>query len=443
MFYGWIMVAVAFVTQFISSGVIFYTFGIALKEWTVEFDAGRLGVSGIHFVLPWAGAAIAPFVGRLASRGHLRLLIPAGAVAAGVGFCAISQATELWQLYVVYPLLMAYASGTLSGVGASTLVVNWFSQTRATALGLSQIGASAGGMIMAPLTVSLFRAHGWRDVYLGFGLVILAVAPVLAWLIVGRPADRGLQPDGVAAPTAAPGAAAQMAAASSSKAASVATPAPASAPASAAAPASASNGPRPEAPAPTGSARAALRETNLWLIAFITGVGFMLSSVVVTHLVAMATDAGIEPLRASRLLAIMATVAAFGKVVFGRLADRAGERTAYAVSIALEVVALGGILLLPTSLALEGITAILGLGIGGNLPLSAALIARTFGPTAFGPMMGLKTMLMTPLVATGTPFAGWIFDETGSYRIAFTVFLGLVLLSLAALWRVRPAEARA
>jgi cyanate permease len=104
----------------------------------------------------------------------------------------------------------------------------------------------------------------------------------------------------------------------------------------------------------------------------------------------------------------------------------------------LEMIALCGILLLPTSLALEGITAVLGLGIGGNLPLSAALIARTFGPIAFGPMMGMKTMLMTPLVATGTPFAGWIFDETGSYRIAFSIFLGLVLLSLGALWRVRP-----
>ena len=405
MFYGWVMVAVAFVTQFVSSGVIFYTFGVALKEWTVEFESGRFGVSGIHFVLPWAGAAIAPFVGRLASAGHLRVLIPAGAAAAGLGFCAISQATSLWQLYVVYPLLMAYAAGTLSGVGASTLVVNWFSKTRATALGVSQIGASFGGMVMAPLTVSLFAAHGWRDVYLGFGIVILALAPLLAWLIVGRPADRGLHPDGVAAPAAA-------------------TPAArATAPGSTHAP---------------SSARASLRNTNLWLISFITGVGFMLSSVVVTHLVAMATDAGVEPLRATRLLSIMATVAALGKIVFGRLADRAGERTAYAVSIVLEMIALGGILLLPTSLALEGITAVLGLGIGGNLPLSAALIARTFGPAAFGPMMGMKTMLMTPLVATGTPFAGWIFDETGSYRIAFSVFLGLVLLSLGALWRVRP-----
>ena len=413
MFYGWVMVAVAFVTQFVSSGIIFYTFGIALKEWTTEFDTGRLGVSGIHFVMPWAGAAIAPFVGRLASAGHLRRLIPAGAVAAGLGFCAISQATSLWQLYVVYPLLMAYAAGTLSGVGASTLVVNWFSRTRATALGISQIGASAGGMIMAPLTVSLFGAHGWRSVYLGFGLVILALSPLIAWLIVDRPADRGLHPDGASAP------------ATASSAVTSADQAPA-------------QGSRPTA----GNARTALRETNLWLIAFITGVGFMLSSVVVTHLVAMATDAGVEPLRASRLLAIMATVAAFGKIVFGRLADRAGERTAYAVSIVLELIALAGILVLPTNLALEGITAVLGLGIGGNLPLSAALIARTFGPSAFGSMMGMKTMLMTPLVATGTPFAGWIFDETGSYRIAFSVFLGLVLLSLGALWRVRIPAAR-
>ena len=408
MFYGWVMVAVAFVTQFISSGIIFYTFGIALKQWTVEFDSGRLGVSGIHFVLPLAGAVLAPFVGRLASAGHLRLLIPAGAVAAGLGFCAISQATALWQLYVVYPLLMAYAAGTLSGVGASTLVVNWFSKTRATALGVSQIGASAGGMIMAPLTVSLFSAYGWRSVYLGFGLVILAVAPLLAWLIVGRPADRGLQPDGVAAPEASTGGAV-------APGASI-----------------------PGSPHAVVSTRTALREPNLWLISFITGVGFMLSSVIVTHLVAMVTDAGVDPLRASKLLAIMSTVAAFGKLLFGRLADRAGVQTAYAVSIVLEVIALAGILLLPTSLALEGITAVLGLGIGGNLPLSAALIARTFGPTAFGPMMGMKTMLMTPLVATGTPFAGWIFDETGSYRIAFAVFLGLVLMSLAALWRVRP-----
>ena len=401
MFYGWVVVAVAFVTQFISAGFIFYTFGIALKDFTVDFDSGRFGVSGIHFVMPWAGALMAPLLGRLASTGHLRPLITAGAVCAGLGFCAISQATELWHLYVVYPLLMAFAAGTLSGVGASTLVVNWFARTRATALGISQIGASAGGMIMAPLTVSLFAEHGWRTVYLGYGIAILVIAPFLAWVTVGRPEDRGMHPDGVPAP--------------------------------------ASSTARPD-PHAAGNARAALREPNLWLIAFVTGVGFMLSSVVVTHLVAMATDAGVAPLRASRLLTLMATGALVGKIVFGRLADRSGERTAYAIAIAIEMVALVGILLLPTGWMLEGVTLLLGLGVGGNLPLSSALLARAFGPAAFGRMMGMKLLLLTPLVATGTPFAGWIFDTTGSYRWAFAVFLALVATSMLALSRVRLAE---
>lgn len=408
MFYGWIMVGVAFVTQFISAGVIFYTFGVALKQWTVEFDAGRLGVSGIHFVMPWAGAAMAPVIGSLAGAGRLRLLIPTGAVCAGLGFCAISQATALWQLYVVYPLLMAFAAGTLSGVGGSTLVVNWFARTRATALGISQIGASVGGMIMAPLTASLFAEHGWRDVYLGFGIAILAVAPVLAWLIVGRPQDRGLEPDGVPVPSMASPAAARVAA----------------------------------HPTPPDS-RAALRDPNLWRIAFVTGVGMALSSVIVTHLVAMATDSGIEAGRASRLLSLMAMIAAFGKLVFGRLADRAGERFAYGVAIVLEIVAFVGLMILPTNLLLEGTIVILGLGIGANLPLSAALLARTFGTSAFASMMGLKMLLITPLVSTGTPFAGWIFDETGSYRIAMGVFTTLLGLSLLALRGVEPAAAPA
>jgi MFS family permease len=259
-------------------------------------------------------------------------------------------------------------------------------------------------MIMAPLTVSLFAEHGWRTVYLGFGITILAIAPLLAFAIVGRPEDRGLHPDGLAAPPNAAG--------------------------------------RPS-PHAAGDARAALREPNLWLIAFITGVGFMLSSVVVTHLVAMATDSGIEPLRASRLLTLMATGALAGKVVFGRLADGAGERVAYAVAIAIEMVSLVGLLMLPRGWGLEGVTLLLGLGIGGNLPLSAALLARAFGPAAFGSMMGMKMLLLTPLVATGTPFAGWIFDTTGSYRWAFAIFLAFVTSSLVALWRVQLDEPEA
>ena len=96
MFYGWIVVGVAFAAQFIAAGLVFYTFGVALKDLAADFDAGRLGISGIHLVMPWTGALMAPLVGRLAGAGHLRALLTAGALSIGAGFCLISQADELW-----------------------------------------------------------------------------------------------------------------------------------------------------------------------------------------------------------------------------------------------------------------------------------------------------------------------------------------------------------
>jgi MFS family permease len=400
-FYGWIVVGVAFAAQFIAAGLVFYTFGVALKSLAVDFDAGRLGISGIHLVMPWTGALMAPFLGRLVGAGYLRVLLTAGAVSTGLGFCLISQASELWHLYVIYPVLMAFGANTLSGVGASALVVNWFSRLRATALGVSQIGASAGGMVMGPVATSLFAEHGWRNVYLGFGVAVLALAPVIAWLTVGRPEERGLRPDGDHEPVVASG-----------------TP----------------------LPPPALTTGEALRSANLWLIAFIAGTGFMLSSAIVTHIVAFATDQGLDAMQASGLLSVMALGALAGKLLFGFLSDRWGERGAYALAIGLELLGLLGLTTAPTGTAVYAVMAVFGLGIGGNLPLSAALLARAFGPAAFGPMMGLMAPLLTPIVSAGTPFAGWVYDDTGSYTLAFGTFALLAAGSVLALWRVRLPE---
>lgn len=397
MFYGWIVVGIAFAAQFTAVGLIYYTFGVVLKELAVEFDSGRFGISAIHLVMPWTTAVMAPILGRLAGAGYLRSLIFAGAVATGVGFCLISQARELWHLYVIYPVLMSFGTNCLSGVGAQTLVVNWFSERRATALGLSQIGASAGGMVMGPLAAVLFAEHSWRDVYLGFGLCVLVLAPVLGWFVVGRPEERGLSPYGVE-----PG-----------------------------------DGRTVSGPPPSQlSAGQALRLPNLWRLAFIAGVGSMLSGAMVTHVVAFATDSGIPPLEASGLLSVMALGAVAGKLVFGYLADRFGERAAYILALAVEGIGLASLTAEPTGTLLFAVMLFFGLGVGGNLPLSAALLTRVFGPAAFGPMLGLKSLLAMPLVAVGTPFAGWIFDLTGSYNTAFAVFAGLAGVAIIAVWAV-------
>ena len=55
-----------------------------------------------------------------------------------------------------------------------------------------------------------------------------------------------------------------------------------------------------------------------------------------------------------------------------------------------------------------------------------AIVASRFGPAAFGQVQGLIGPFMT-LGAFGAPFAGWIFDRTGSYDLALNIVLLIIL----------------
>jgi MFS family permease len=66
-------------------------------------------------------------------------------------------------------------------------------------------------------------------------------------------------------------------------------------------------------------------------------------------------------------------------------------------------------------------------------PLAGALIGAAFGRYRFGRIMGLMNPLMLPIRVLGIPYAGWIYDRTGSYEIAFLTFVGLCALSIAVL----------
>jgi len=85
-------------------------------------------------------------------------------------------------------------------------------------------------------------------------------------------------------------------------------------------------------------------------------------------------------------------------------------------------------------------SALFGIGMGGVVPLQAALVGAAFGRKTFGKVMGLMSPAMLPIQMLGVPFAGHIFDRTGSYRIAFQVFVGAFALSLLVLTRLRLPE---
>ncbi|HAL42489.1 MAG TPA: hypothetical protein DCP57_08595 [Gammaproteobacteria bacterium] len=82
--------------------------------------------------------------------------------------------------------------------------------------------------------------------------------------------------------------------------------------------------------------------------------------------------------------------------------------------------------------------ALFGYGLGGVVPTQGTIVGKTFGRERFGSVLGLMRPAMFPVQILGVPFAGWIFDVTGAYTLAFQIFLGIYFLAALTIAAYRP-----
>jgi MFS family permease len=419
MFYGWRIVMVAFVTNFIAVGLVFYSYGVFFKALAAEFESSRFGVAAGIAIMNVAIAMFAPFLGQALDRWSIRNLMCLGALLTGAGFCVASRIEALWQFYAVMGTLLALGVAMLGPLAGSTLVANWFMERRGVALGTAGMGISASGFAMAPLATLLIAAIGWRDTFLVYAVVPLVVVIPLVWIVVvNRPESMGLRPDGAADP-------------------SEAAPPPDQRPA----PASVSDaGQLASDSRPDWSTRDALRQRNVWVIAVVFALNSCTNGAILIHIVPHTTDIGFEPLAAAWVISCITGFGAAGKLLFGWIADRVDKRLTVWCATGLQ--GLGVVLILSSEqyyLLLIAAT-VYGLGMGGMPPLLGTLIGAAFGRHQFGRVFGLMNPLMLPIRVLGPPYAGWIFDTTGSYEIAFLTFIGLCALSMLVLVLLRLPE---
>jgi cyanate permease len=383
-FYGWFIVALAFVAQFVVTGAMIQCFPVFLLPFSEEFGIGRAEASLPTVLMMLCGIGISPLVGRAVGHFPIRNVMLAGALAMALGCFGLSRATAWWQVLALYGTLGSFSMGALGVVSCNSIVVNWFVQRRAMALGIAMVGMSISGAILIPTSTWVLGNWGWRAVFLCFAVAALALMPAIAWLAVTRPRDMGLLPYG-GEPTSPRERDEEM-----------------------------------QAPPSTGEL---LSSRLLWLIAASCGLIFFGSMGIMNHGYAFAVDRGIEPLRAAALLSAISVGAACGKLVFGGLSARLGEKGTFFVAIACQFAGLIGLIELSTYGALVAATGIYGLGIGGVAPLQAAFLAQGFGTRSFGPVMGLIGPLMIPFQVAGPPLAGYVFDTRGSYDLVLWLFL--------------------
>jgi MFS family permease len=387
-FLGWRMVSVAFLVDFIAVGFFFYSYGIFFKAIAVEFGDSRLGVSIGVTVTQGVGALLAPFIGRALDKFPLKNVMACGAISMGTGFGLLGLVQTPLQFYLVLGVFVGFGAGAMGQLATSKLVSNWFVLKRGSALGIAATGISVSGVIMPGISAWIIASFGWREAFMTYGLItFLVVVPVVLRLVISKPEDVGLLPDGATEKGSLP------------------------------------------PPKPALRTRDFLSQPNFWILLTVIGLLFCIQSATLIHMVPQLTDRGLSLVAASGIASATAGFGIMGKLIFGALVDRWDVR--YALWLAIGFQFFGQLVML----FVDGYWAFLigacffGFGMGGVVPMQGAVVGAAFGRESFGRVLGAMRPPMAVLHLAGTPFAGWVFDVTGNYRPAFITFLFLYLLA--------------
>jgi predicted MFS family arabinose efflux permease len=419
LFYGWYIVAVAFIANFMSVGTGFYAFNAFLEPLCNAHGWTRTEVN-LALVIGTPFGFFGQFIyGTLVMRMGVKKLMVAGSLVGGLAFMMLFQTSSLWLFYLFYVLLFI-GNGAYGGIVANSAVNNWFVRKRGKALGIATSGISLSGAILPAIAMALVFRMGMTGASVAIGAAVLAFAPLFWLLVVDWPEQRGLLPDGETVP-----------------------------------PVVSENGP-PGLPTPgisvTGvSVVVPDRDRKQWTLAELirvpafwqVGVAYTLVMTgvvgVMSQLKPRFVDVGFSDTTAMTLMAATALFGALGKYSWGMLCDFIPPlRVVSAIMIA-NGFGLVAALVADSPLAVGVFIFLFGFAMGGVMATYPIIVADLFGRTSFASVFRFMAIFLV-LEMGGYVIAGLSFDRTGSYNTAYALFITLDIIAAALLFSVRRPD---
>jgi len=173
-YYGWVIVAVMFLTLFVSTGFRF-AFGVYYSAILDETGWGRAETAGVVSAAMIVYACTAALSGYLFDRLGARVLFPIGALCMGAGLMLCSTAKSLVGLTASYGILMGLSYAALGFIPHMAIVPRWFDRRRGLASALSLAGSGVGSLAIAALSAELIVHVGWRETMWWFGIAAMVV----------------------------------------------------------------------------------------------------------------------------------------------------------------------------------------------------------------------------------------------------------------------------
>ena len=414
-FYGWIVVAVAFVTMAV--GVNARTaFSLLFPPILDEFGWERGVTAGAFSFGFLASAAFGPSLGRLMDRRGPRVVLLLGVVLVAAGLALATLVSRPWHLYLTLGVLVGGGAVCLGYTGHALFLPNWFVRRRGLAIGIAFSGVGVGSIVLLPWMQALILAAGWRRACGAMAIVVaVALVPLNLLFPRRRPEDMGLRPDGDTAPAGGAGA----------RAANVVDPVWA---------------------AVDWTLGRAVRTARFWwvVLAFVGGLWAWYA--VQVHQTKYLLEIGFRPEVAAYALGLVGFTGIVGQIGLGHVSDRVGREWVWTFSMVGFALCYALLLVMrhqPTPALLYLMVAAQGVLGYGLASVFGAIPAELFQGRHYGTIFGTLSLASIVGGAIGPWVTGALYDRTGSYVAAFWLAIAASGVSAVAMWLAAPRKVRA
>jgi len=414
-YYGWVVLFVAFITMGIGANVR-VAFSLLFPPILAEFGWERGETAAIFSMGFLASLFFSPFAGVLIDRYGVGKVVAVGSLLSAAGLVLSTEVTTIVELAITLGCMMVGGSVMLAYVTHSYFLPYWFVRKRGLAVGLAFSGVGIGAILMFPWLQGIIGADGWRRACYALAILLVVVALPLNLLLQRRhPHDIGLQPDG-----------------------------------------DNQNGGPGRKPAVDnvvaadwvnrdGTLKTAARTSRFWWLILWYVSGMYAWYAILVHETKLLTEIGISPAAAAFALGMVGFTGVVSQIALGTLSDRIGREWGWTIACCGFAVCYVILLILPYAPSLFLVYAmvltqgLIGYGASAIFP---TLPAELFHSRNYGQIFGIFGAFSGFGAALGPWGTGELFDLTGSYQVGFIVALGASLLSIATVWLAAPRKVR-
>ena len=403
-FYGWWIVIAGGAGMSIASGINFHGFGNFMIPLTSEFGWSRTVVSAVFSLARLESGLLGPIEGFFVDRIGPRRLMLVGIPLMGIGYILLSRVNSLAAFFLVYVLAITLGNSLGMSTPITTAVANWFNRKRGLAFGIMWSGVGLGGFLVPALGWTIDR-FGWRDaaMFVGIGLIVVGV-PIAA-VMRHRPEQYGYLPDGRA-------------------------------------PDDDEATGRPSQPdlSQDFTAREALRTSSFWFLALSITARSLVSGGVGLHMVPYFIGLGASPVNAAVLAGSVGVMSIPGRFGLSTMGDFVERRYLMAASLAVMTIA---IVFMARATSIGGAIPsliVFAAAQGGISVIPQSLIAEYFGRRSYATIQGFRSSIQMAGIIVGPIISGYVFDTTGSYRIAFLGFAAAAVVSMVLVLFAKPPK---